>query len=187
MKTTSLVSPPMPCPSLTAFAEPSMPRKLHENRIFTVHFNGRYHYLEFAVPAGAILIPRFDNGDLLLVRLQRAPAFGLSLELPRGGIERGESLERGALRELREETGYRALPADMTYLGKVGADTATINGANEVYLVDLPKGALPGSFDTHEITETVRVSLEELRILVTTDEITCGQTLAALLKLFARS
>lgn len=176
----------MPSATPALVSGSTLPKILHENRIFRVSFNGYYHYLDFKFPAGAIVIPRFNNGDLLLVRLRRAPNIGYSVEFPRGGVEQGETPEEGASRELCEETGYRVALPDLVHLGQVGPDTATINGFNQVYLAEIPEGAEPASYDTEEIDSLLRVSLAQLNAMVVRDEITCGQTLAALMKLMVR-
>lgn len=160
--------------------EKGVPIKLHENKMFSVYFNGFYHYIEFnRVPTGAIVIPRMPNGDFLMVQLQRAPAFGLSVEFPRGGVEMGETPEAGARRELVEETGYKVDTESVTFLGILGADTATLNGFNHVFLVDIPDDAVQGAFDTEEIANVVRVSPSEFRQRVRENKIFDGQTLAA--------
>ena len=59
-------------------------------------------------PGSVVVLPRFEDGGVLLVRQFRY-ATGRSLwELVAGGMEEGESVRRAALRELLEETGYRA-------------------------------------------------------------------------------
>lgn len=157
-----------------------VPLKLHENKIFSVYFNGYYHYLEFTkTPTGAVVIPRFRNGDFLLVQQRRAPVFGESIEFPRGGVDRGESPEQGARRELVEETGYKVDSKSVTFLGVLGADTATVNGFNHVFLVDIPDDAMQGAFDSNEITKLLRVTPNELRNLILDNKVFDGQSLAA--------
>jgi len=59
----------------------------------------------------AIVIPALETEqgrDFLMVRQWRHGAQELSLEFPGGVFEPGESAEKAAVRELREETGYTA-------------------------------------------------------------------------------
>ena len=49
-----------------------------------------------------------EDGRLLLVGQHRYALDEYSWEIPEGGVEAGESLEDGARRELREETGFVA-------------------------------------------------------------------------------
>lgn len=58
-------------------------------------------------PAALILAWLQPSDRLLLVRQYRAPARGDVIEFPAGILDEGETPEQGALRELREETGYR--------------------------------------------------------------------------------
>lgn len=50
-----------------------------------------------------------DDGNMVMVKQFRKPAERVMLEVPAGKIDEGEmNPEKTALRELREETGYRA-------------------------------------------------------------------------------
>lgn len=55
-----------------------------------------------------VVVPLLDRYRLVLIRQYRVAARRVLWELPAGTREGGESLRRCALRELREETGYRA-------------------------------------------------------------------------------
>src|SRR5262249_33625866 len=68
-----------------------------EVEIEIVHHNG-----------GAGILPLFDNGMTALVRQWRYPAGRCSLEIAAGGIERGDTPEETAGRELGGGVGYRA-------------------------------------------------------------------------------
>jgi ADP-ribose pyrophosphatase len=59
-------------------------------------------------PGGAVTVPMFDDGRVLLVRQLRYP-FGKHIyELPAGKLSPGEDPRLAAARELEEETGYVA-------------------------------------------------------------------------------
>jgi ADP-ribose pyrophosphatase len=59
-------------------------------------------------PGAVVIIPVFENGDLLLERQHRYPLRRDFIELPAGKIDAGESDLDCARRELEEETGYTA-------------------------------------------------------------------------------
>jgi len=177
------VTIPAPC-ALTVLktyaTEKGVPICLHENKFFRMMFNGYYHYLDgVRYGRGVCTVPVFENGDLLLVRLRRAPAIGFSVEFPRGGVEADEDYAQAALRELGEEPGYALAPSTATYLGKVGADTATLNGTRPVYLVRIPDVALQGAFDTEEIDLPFRISREDFVTKIREGHIVDGITLAS--------
>jgi ADP-ribose pyrophosphatase len=72
---------------------------------------------EFVERVGATgivgMIPITDQGEIVLVEQFRVPCSAWVVELPAGLVgdhqgQSGESLETAAMRELEEETGYRA-------------------------------------------------------------------------------
>ena len=66
-----------------------------------------YTYLDIRRDAVAVLaLP--DAGEAVLVRQYRHPLRRTTLEVPAGALDPGEDPASGALRELEEETGYRA-------------------------------------------------------------------------------
>lgn len=156
------------------------PLLLHKNRIFSVFFNGYYHYIEYhRYPRGVIMVPVFPNGDFLLVQLLRAPFFGMSWEFPRGGVDAHEALIRAALREMMEETGHHLSEQDLVHMGQVGGDTATLNGASDVFLCRIPEGVAVGAFDEEEISRVQRVPRATFLQRVVAGEIRDGLSMAA--------
>ncbi len=57
---------------------------------------------------GSVIVPLFDNGEVLLVRQYRQPFHNFILELPAGKLEPNEDPLVCAQRELQEETGLTA-------------------------------------------------------------------------------
>lgn len=166
---------------LTAYTtEKGVPICLHENKFFRMMFNGYFHYLDAVrYGQGVATVPVFENGDLLLVRLRRAPAIGFSLEFPRGGVDQGESTITAAARELSEETGYSVGPEQVRFLGRIGADTATLNSLMDVYQVIIPDSVFQGAYDTEEIDLPMRVTRAQFENMVRAGEIVDGITLAS--------
>ncbi len=64
---------------------------------------------EYIVHPGAVaIVPMLDDGRLVMERQYRAPLRRVLLEFPAGKIDPGEDTRLTAMRELAEETGYRA-------------------------------------------------------------------------------
>ena len=59
-------------------------------------------------PGGAVALPLFDDGTVMLVEQHRYPLEARILELPAGKLSPGEDPLACARRELEEETGWRA-------------------------------------------------------------------------------
>jgi ADP-ribose pyrophosphatase len=56
----------------------------------------------------AVILPRFPDGRILLIRQYRMAVGRLLWELPAGSIDPGETALQTARRELAEETGFRS-------------------------------------------------------------------------------
>jgi 8-oxo-dGTP diphosphatase len=105
------------------------------------------------LPVAVMLMPvRYaDRGPdgLVVVRRDIEPARG-DLCLPGGFIDFGETWAEGAVRELREETGLRADPAEVTLFDVVSTPRHVM-----VFGIVPPRdaGRLPASAPTEEATE----------------------------------
>jgi ADP-ribose pyrophosphatase len=65
------------------------------------------------VPLCVQVIPFTDDGRIILVEQYRQGVKRVSLEFPAGVVEDGEDPVAAAVRELEEETGYRAAEAEL--------------------------------------------------------------------------
>ncbi len=65
------------------------------------------HYM-IRSPDFVVIVALDEQRRLLLVRQFRPPVGGMTLELPAGHVEAGETPEQAARKELLEETGYQA-------------------------------------------------------------------------------
>jgi len=59
-------------------------------------------------PGCVVIIPKLRSGRYLMVKQYRYAARGWIWEFAAGGIEKGETIQRAARRELAEEAGYAA-------------------------------------------------------------------------------
>ena len=89
-----------------------------EGKYLAVKKRGTWEYVSRTRNIGAAVILAVDEGAVILVEQFRVPLGRNCLELPAGLIgdeQEGEAVQAAAIRELEEETGYRA--ARMTELG----------------------------------------------------------------------
>jgi len=84
--------------------------KVVQLRLTTVSLpNGSRKMREILVhPGAAAIVPLSDDNTIMLVEQYRAAVGRVTLEIPAGTLEEGESPEECARRELIEETGFRA-------------------------------------------------------------------------------
>jgi ADP-ribose pyrophosphatase len=90
-----------------------------EGKYLAVRKEGRWEYVSRTRGVHAAVILAVDEGHVLLVEQYRVPLGRACIELPAGLVgdeTQGEAAETAAIRELEEETGYRA--ARITDLGR---------------------------------------------------------------------
>jgi ADP-ribose pyrophosphatase len=84
-------------------------QRFHVERIVQKTPDGSGHVREVVRHPGAVVIlPLLDDGRICFVRNFRVAVQQTLIELPAGTLEPGEDPAASALRELAEETGYRA-------------------------------------------------------------------------------
>jgi ADP-ribose pyrophosphatase len=66
-----------------------------------------YHFIDTTWDA-VLVVPVLDDGRLVIERIYRHPYRAWLHEFPAGGIDHGEDPCAAGVRELEEETGYRA-------------------------------------------------------------------------------
>jgi 8-oxo-dGTP pyrophosphatase MutT (NUDIX family) len=143
-----------------------------------------HDYFHLAAGAWVNVVPVTADGRLVLVRQERHGICAPSLEVPGGLVDPGEDPAGAALRELREETGYRgerAIP-----LGWVHPNPALQDNRCHCFLAPDVVFDGPPRPDDHEELEVVTVPLCEARDLVRRGEITHALVLCALYLLEGR-
>ncbi|CRX38663.1 NUDIX hydrolase [Estrella lausannensis] len=131
-----------------------------------------------AHPGAVVILPLFDNGDVLLIRNQRFAVGQRLLELPAGTKEKGEEAATTAARELEEETGYTA--KKLTLLTSFFTSPGITNENMDAYLAQgLIKTAQ--KLDESEEIEVEIHPLQKALEMVRTGEIKDGKSINALL------
>lgn len=111
-------------------------------------------YTVVANPDSAFVVPRFENGDTLLVRQWRHAWEMSSWEVPAGTFDEGEDALTCARRELAEETGLVA--AQYRSLGAVHG-AAFLTGRAHLFLAE-------GLTESARSPETYEQDMEVMRL-----------------------
>src|SRR5262245_5342660 len=115
---------------------------------------------EYIVHPGAVMVvPLLDDGRLVLERQFRYPIGRVMIEFPAGKIDAGEPVWDCAMRELLEETGYRARE-----WARAGLLNNAIGYSNEGIEIWFARGLVKGqaSLDEGEFVETFEATQDEL-------------------------
>jgi ADP-ribose pyrophosphatase len=144
-----------------------MSERVWEGRYLAVEVEGTWEYAVRAREIEAAVIVAVDDGHVLLVEQYRVPAGRRCIELPAGLIGddmAGEALETAAIRELEEETGYRADAVERlgTFYSSPGMTSERFTVVRATGLTRKGEG---GGDGTEDIT-VHRVSLTELSAFV---------------------
>ena len=126
----------------------------------------------------AVILAVTDDGDLVMVRQFRNGSDSVMLELPAGKLDLGEDPITCAIRELEEETGYRA--AEMKPLLKMHPVAAYCTEQISLFLaLGLKKGE--PTPDADEFVEVELHSPAALLDMIDNGEITDMKTIASIL------
>lgn len=153
-------------------------RLLHARRDTVRLPNGHVSTREYLVhPGAAVILPVFDNGDILLERQHRYPCRRDFIEVPAGKLDPNETPLECARRELVEETGYQA--ADMRFLFEF---YPAIGYCDERLYFFLAGGLehVGHARDQDEFLEILRVPFDEAMDMIRRGEICETKTTTAL-------
>jgi ADP-ribose pyrophosphatase len=110
-------------------------------------------------PGAVMVIPLFDDDQVLMERQYRYPIGKVMLEFPAGKLDPDEGALRCAERELREETGYSA--REFVFLTRIHP---VISYSTEFIDLFLARGLTAGesALDDGEFLETLRMPASEV-------------------------
>ena len=134
---------------------------------------------EYIVHPGAVMVvPLLDDDRVVVERQWRYPMQRAMLEFPAGKLDPGESVLACAVRELAEETGYRAAE-----WARAGILHNAISYSTEGIEVWFARGLEAGerSLDVGEFLDVFSVAVDELDEATRRGEITDAKTLVGLL------
>jgi ADP-ribose pyrophosphatase len=148
-------------------------------RRWTTGSDGRKHVREIIRHPGAVVVlPRLDDGRVVLIRNYRTAVGRQVIELPAGMLDPGEDPLAAAHRELAEETGYRA--ASMVLLTSFFSSPGILDERMHLYLAT---GLKPGPTDLQadEQIEPLVLPWKDALALARSGQIEDAKTLIGLL------
>ena len=146
--------------------------------VFDLTIEGRKVKREIIKHPGAAAMLAFDEkGRIILVRQHRYP-HGYVLEIPAGTLEKGESPKACALREIQEETGYKAkrMTHLVTYYPSLGYNTEAIHCFVASDLTQVKK-----KLDTDEFITVKKMELSKLLKMIKAGKIIDSKTICAVM------
>ncbi|GAB0324717.1 NUDIX hydrolase [Staphylococcus pseudintermedius] len=140
--------------------------------------NNETAYREVVKHNGAVAICALTpDQQVILVKQYRKALEQELLEIPAGKLEPGEDRESAAMRELEEETGYKA--KKLTLIGEVYGTPGFSNEKISVYFADnLVEGKV--NLDEDEFVEKVLYSLDDVKKAVEARTIEDAKTFIAI-------
>jgi ADP-ribose pyrophosphatase len=149
-------------------------------RVDTVRLpNGKLATREFMDHPGAVgIVPFLDKNHVVMVRQYRYPVGEVTLELPAGKLDKGESIMKCLKRELQEETGYTARK-----IAPLIQYWPTSAFANEVLHLYVAENLVPGKMNTDEdeFLQCVVMPFKKALAMVKRGEIRDSKTVVGIL------
>jgi 8-oxo-dGTP pyrophosphatase MutT (NUDIX family) len=142
------------------------------------HTGKRHSFFRIDSPDWVNVVPVTTSGEIVMVRQYRHGLRDVTLEIPGGLIDPGESPEQAAARELLEETGYRA--GRLAALGSVSPNPALFGNRLFAFAAHACERVAPVANESTEETVVELLQPRELRRLLREGRIDHGLAMAAL-------
>lgn len=110
------------------------------------------------------LVPITQRDEIVMIRQYRHGSQEVTLEIPGGMVDTGESPDMAAIRECEEETGYSATAAHS--LGVLNPNPALFNNALHTYYAYVEESNAEAHYSETEVIEVELVAIERLESLL---------------------
>ncbi len=138
--------------------------------------NGNESVREIVRHAGVSAIVIYDENRLVLVKQYRKAVDNYLFEIPAGKIEKNEDPIDAAIRELEEETGYKADALEL-----ISKFYSSPGFTDEIIYIFLARNVLKGNEkrDDDEFIEVYKVTINEALEMIINGEIQDAKTIIA--------
>jgi ADP-ribose pyrophosphatase len=126
-----------------------------------------YYIIEY--PTWVSVLALTKDNKAVFVKQYRHGLGVVSIELPGGVVDAGETPEQGIRREIMEETGYEFETYE--YLGKISPNPATSTNYMHMYLARGGEKVAEQSLDETEDVEVALYSLDEVKQMLKENKI----------------
>jgi ADP-ribose pyrophosphatase len=110
---------------------------------------------------GVAILPLLPAKKIIVNVNYRHATRSWEIELPRGQKKEGEPIEKAAIRELKEETGYQI--AKCTHLGNMAPDTGTLMTVIPIYCGEVSHSGETAKEYSEAIVQNPALTKEELK------------------------
>ena len=152
-----------------------------QNQRFSLLENEDYHVVEYHTQQ-VIVLPILENKSVIMPKVFRKILGGAVWELPAGGVQKNESPEEAALRELREETGI-----SITDNSRLVQENTLVISPNRlpmfpsIFSVNISQNEFDKrSMHDDEVESVDCFSMNEIKAMMSSGEIMTSITLAIL-------
>ncbi len=143
-----------------------------------IYDSGNKGIREVAIHSGgSVVVPVTDDGKIVLVKQFRYPFLKYMFEMPAGKLDKGEDPYICAVRELEEETGYKA-----ESVKKLGAIATTPGFCTEILHLYIATGLTSGKHNREEGEQTMEVfeyTFKEVEDLIAGGELYDAKSICA--------
>jgi ADP-ribose pyrophosphatase len=139
-----------------------------------------YSQVDTCDGAAALIIN--DAGEILMIHSVRPAVGEISWEIPRGGIDAGETPAEAAAREVREETSFVVNPNHLLSLGFMHPDTGILSTKLHLFIHKTSQQRYAMSYEPDGVEVKAIKWIHKARLIeaIRTNEITDSVTIATL-------
>ena len=130
------------------------------------------------------IIPLTDDDQVVMIRQYRHGSREVTLEIPGGLVDPGDTPKKAAVRELLEETGYQA--KKWAKIGIVNPNPALFNNRCYTFLAQGVKEVTDPTPDQTEDIEVVLIPLKKMSGLILKEKIDHAMVITAFTHYFLR-